>query len=88
MMRVNMKSQSLWLKWTATLGAASFLIGLAWLVLWSYTVHRGEPAGSIAYELHAPIQPRLMVLAGILALIVAGVSVLVEKLVGKSSVSR
>ena len=82
-----MKTKSIWLKWPVMLGAVSLAIGLAWIVIWTYSVQRGEPVGSIAYELHPPIGSRLMVLVGIIALILAAIGALVRRLRCKPAAS-
>jgi hypothetical protein len=68
------------IKWIVTVGAASLGIGLALIVIWSHAVQGGEPAGSIAYELHSPTVPRLMILVGVLTLFVAVIALLVRTL--------
>jgi hypothetical protein len=72
--------------WTSA-GLVSVGIGLAWLTLWSYFVHRNS-VDWIANELRAPPGARLLTLAGAVTLVVTGIVMLIGKLTKRSRHDR
>lgn len=71
-------------KISTTVGIVCIVIGLAWLTLWSYSVHR-DSVNWIANELRPPLGAKLTTLAGAVILIVTGSLALIGKLTQKIS---